>query len=76
MPKLRMARSLVSRPFWWPITMHAWPLKRDQAADDGLVVRKGAVAMQFVEIGEDLAHVVHGVGTLRMATQSARPARA
>jgi hypothetical protein len=28
MPKLRAARSLVSRPFWWPSTMQAWPLKR------------------------------------------------
>ena len=28
MPKLRSPRSLVSRPFWWPMTMQAWPLKR------------------------------------------------
>ncbi len=40
MPKLRMARSLVSRPFWWPMTMQGVPLKRAEAADDGLVVAR------------------------------------
>jgi len=38
-----------------------------QAADDRLVVGKGAVAVQFMEIGEDRVHIVHRVGTLRMA---------
>ena len=28
MPKLRAVRSFVSRPFWWPSTMQARPLKR------------------------------------------------
>src|SRR2546422_22881 len=28
MPKLRAIFSLVSRPFWWPITMQGVPLKR------------------------------------------------
>ena len=60
------ARSLVSRPFWWPITTHGWPLKR-QAADDRLVVGEGAVAMQFLEVGEDLGDVVQRVGPLRVA---------
>nr|GEU28296.1 hypothetical protein [Tanacetum cinerariifolium] len=38
-----------------------------QATDDRLVVRIGAVAVQFVEVGEDFVHIVHGVRTLRVA---------
>src|SRR5438067_1139646 len=38
-----------------------------QTADDRLVVREGAVAVQLMEIGEDRIHVVHCVRTLRMA---------
>ena len=38
-----------------------------QAADDRQVVRIRAVAVQFVEVGEDLVHVVHRVWTLRVA---------
>ena len=45
--------------------MHGWTLKRE-AADDGQVIREGAVAMQFVKIGEKFAHIVERVRTLRM----------
>ncbi len=38
-----------------------------KTADDGLIVRIAAVAMQFMEVGEDLVHVIHRVRTLRMA---------
>ncbi len=38
-----------------------------QAADDRQVVGKGAVAVQFVEIGKDLAHVVQRIGALGVA---------
>ena len=38
-----------------------------QAADDRLVVRESAVAVQFMEVGEDRVHVVHGIRTLRVA---------
>jgi hypothetical protein len=37
-----------------------------QTADDRLVVRESAVAVQFLEVGEDLGHVVERVGALRM----------
>ena len=38
-----------------------------QAADDALVVREGAVAMQLVEIGEQLVDIVQRVRALGVA---------
>ncbi|CUJ22821.1 Uncharacterised protein [Achromobacter sp. 2789STDY5608633] len=43
-----------------------------QAAHDGLVVGVHAVAVQFVEVGEDFAHVVQRVGTLGVAGDQRR----
>ena len=38
-----------------------------QAADDGLVVGKAAVAVELFEVGEDVLDVVQGVRPLRVA---------
>jgi len=38
-----------------------------EAADDGEVVREGAVAVQLLEVGEDVVDVVERVGPLRVA---------
>jgi hypothetical protein len=38
-----------------------------EAADDRLVVGEGAVAVQLMEVGEDIVHVIHRVRTLRVA---------
>jgi hypothetical protein len=38
-----------------------------QATDDGLVIRKVAVAVHFDKVGKALAHIVERIGTLGMA---------
>jgi hypothetical protein len=38
-----------------------------QATHDAQVVRKVAVAVQFLEMGEDVAHIVQRVGPVRVA---------
>jgi hypothetical protein len=58
---------LVSRPFWWPITMQAWPLKRARPPTMDRSSAKCAVAVQLLEVGEDLGDVVQRVGPLRVA---------
>jgi hypothetical protein len=46
---------------------HRLAVEARQPADDGMVVGKGAIAVQFLEIGEDVLDVVERVGPLRMA---------
>src|SRR6267378_4342551 len=58
MPKLRAIFSLVSRPFWWPITAQGAPLKR---------ARPPTIAVQLLEVREERLHIVERVRTLRMA---------
>jgi len=45
-------------------TRHA--IKTGQTTDDGLIIGKITITMQFMEIGKDVVHIVHGVGTLWM----------
>jgi hypothetical protein len=47
--------------------MQAWPLKRARPPTMAEVVGVVAVAVQFLEIGEHLVHVVQRVGALRVA---------
>ena len=61
MPKLRLRFSLVSRPFWWPMTMTDWPPEPRPAADDRGIVAVEPVAVQLDEVGEDGAEIVEGV---------------
>jgi hypothetical protein len=48
---------------------HRASLEACHAADDGLVVGIGTVAVQLLELGEDHLQVVEGVGTLRVARE-------
>jgi hypothetical protein len=66
MPKLRRIFSLVSRPFWWPMTMHG-SLRSARGPDDRGIVGVGAIAMQLLEMGEQRLDVVERVRPLRMA---------
>jgi hypothetical protein len=59
---------LVSRPFWWPITIRA-AIDAGQAAHDRLVVGEGAVTGQLLELIEHDAEVVGGVRARRVAGQ-------
>ena len=45
------------------------PFKEGKAADNGLVVTEGAVAVQFLKAGEQTLNVVEGVGPLGMPGQ-------
>ena len=58
MPKLRLMFSLVSRPFWCPMTMTETPPSRAQPPTIGRVVPVEPVAVQLDEVGEDGAEVV------------------
>ena len=46
---------------------HRQAFETRKATDDGVVVGKGAVAVQFLEIGERQAQIIERVRTLRMA---------
>jgi hypothetical protein len=45
---------------------HRFAVESRQTANDGVVVGKGPVAVQFLEIGKDQAQVIKRVGPLRM----------
>src|SRR5450759_393022 len=45
---------------------HALPVETRQSGHDGLVIPKGAVAVQFFKIGEQMFDVIQRVRTLRM----------
>ena len=59
--------SLVSRPFWWPITMHGWPLKRARPPTIAGSSAKVRSPCSSSKSREERLHVVERVGTLRMA---------
>ena len=61
MPKLRIARSLMSRPFWWPTIAIVRPPKRADPRHDGVIVRPAAVAVQLDPVVEDPLDVVERV---------------
>ena len=67
MPKLRLRFSLVSRPFWCPMTMTDTPASRAQPPTIGRVVHVEAVAVELDEVGEDGAEIVERVRTAGMA---------
>ena len=67
MPKLR-SRALLGVAALLVAEHHAGlAVEARQAADDRLVVGEGAVAVQLLEVGEDLVDVVERVRPLRMA---------
>ena len=60
-PKLRFRFSLVSRPFWWPITITETPASRAQPPTTAGSSQIEAIAVQLDEVGEDGAEIVEGV---------------
>ena len=55
---------------------HRLRIEPAHAGDDGVIVAEGAVAMQFVKIGEQTLDVIERVRTLGMARElHALPAR-
>ena len=66
MPKLRRTRSLVLPPLRLPMTMTSSRAQPRHAAGHGLIVAKGAIAVNLAEIREDSLDKVHGVGPLGM----------
>ncbi len=65
----------MSRPFWYPITTHAWPLKPAKPPTMRQVIGESAIAVQFMEIGEEAVDVVECARTLRMAGNLGNPPR-
>ena len=55
MPKLRKIFFLGIAPFLVADDHHRLAIETRQAADDRVVVGKGTIAMQFLEIGKDQA---------------------
>jgi len=46
---------------------HGLTVEARQTADDGVVISKAAIAVQFLEVGKDVLDVIQGVGALWMA---------
>ena len=67
MPKLRSAALLGVAALLVAQHHAGLAVEARQAADDGQVVGEVAVAVQFLEVGEDLVDVVQRVGPLRVA---------
>ena len=66
----------MSRPFWWPMTMHDWPLKRARPPTIAWSSAKARSPCSLLEIGEHVLDVVERVGALRVAgDQRALPRR-
>ena len=67
MPKLRSIISLVVWPFWWPIDDHGQVAETREAADDRGVLVEEPVAVELLEVVEDVADVLERVRPLDVA---------
>ena len=64
MPKFRFVRSLMSRPFWWPMSATVRPSSLPSPATIARVVGAAAVAVQLEPVVEDPLDVVERVRPL------------